>query len=471
MFSLLLKRTSIKILLAVVMVAGSVVTAVHADHISNFVHSAIAASCEVDVVHAASVSSGKVAYEFTVTNMGTDLCQAASLTLHYSDRETVQAVSPKSTAGNYYWQLGNLGSKQSSKVSISTAYAGTDLYTEACATANNGQDDCIVVTGDTGSLAPEVPALPPTDTNPLPPVQSPVQTDGSDKEFGMWVWNSPVEMTAEYRRKMLDFAVANKVNVLYVTVDDYLTLYNLPASANRTNKIKNYNAAVATLLAEAKAKNIAVDAEAGWKDWAETAKRVNGYNIVQYVIDFNAAQPNKFRKLQFDVEPYLLSYYERNKATTLTTYVEFIAEVAKRAKAGNLSLGIVIPHFYDSTQKWTPTIKFNGITDFTYNHLLSILNTVPNSDIIIMSYRNFAEGNDGVIQLSDPEVQQAVGSATKVIVAQETGDVDPAYVTYFGKSKTYMNNQISLVNGYFATYSSFDGIAVNYYEPFAALKN
>lgn len=463
------KPKSFKIFLTsavLLLVAGTVL---YSGFAKKFTDSALAAGCDVNLLYTATVSGSGVNYEFNVSNKAADVCQSASLTMHYANGETVQSVSPKATAGNYYWQLGNLSTNQNSKIIINTSYAGKDLYTEACATANNGQDDCIVITG-TSTNQDTTPVTPPP-VEPQPPVTPPVNpVPATDKEMGMWVWTSPVDMNSDYRKKLLDFSASSGVNVLYVTVDDYIAINNLSAGTNKTNKIKNYNSALNSLISEAKARGISIDAEAGWKDWAEASKRNNAYTIIQFVSDFNATQPNKFRKLQFDVEPYLLSYYEKNKASTLTTYVDFISEVTKRTKAANIPLAVVIPHFYDATQKWTPAVKFNNVTDYTFNHILSILNTAPDSDIIVMSYRNFAQGSDGVIQLSEPEIVAASqSSGTKVIVAQETGDVDPSYVTYFRKSKSYMDGQVSMVNNYFAGYSGFDGIAVNYYEPYSGL--
>ena len=71
----------------------------------------------------------------------------------------------------------------------------------------------------------------------------------------------------------------------------------------------------------------------------------------------------------------------------------------------------------------------DGVTTFTYNQILRLLNELPNSHIIVMAYRNFAAGPNSSVDLSSQEVQAADATAVKVIVAQETGPVTPAYVT------------------------------------------
>jgi hypothetical protein len=56
-----------------------------------------------------------------------------------------------------------------------------------------------------------------------------------------------------------------------------------------------------------------------------------------------------------------------------------------------------------------------------------------------------------------------------VIVAQEVGDVEPSYVTFYGKSYSYFSSQLSIIQDTFVPYGSFSGVAVNYLDPFLKL--
>lgn len=416
-----------------------------------------------------SVATNSLSYDMTVTNQGLQICNSASLTVYYTNGETVQSTVPKATSGNYYWKLGNLAPDQSVKVTINSSYSGNELNTEACATANNGSDSCFTNTNvDEGTPTPLPVEL-------TPPQQLPTDTSGVFRpkgEYGMWVWESPVQMSDAYRTQMLNVASATGINVVYVTIDDYLAIYNLPAGTNRTNKLIAYNEAVGKLIDAAKLKNIGIDAEAGWKDWSDPAKRANSYNIIDYVSNYNATNVNGFRKLQFDVEPYLLSTYENNKASVLTTYVNYLGDISTRARNLNLDLSLVIPHFYDSAQKWTPTVNYNGKVDYTFNHILRMLDLSEGNDIIIMAYRNTALGKDSTVQISQQEVKDASTGvhSTKVIVAQEMGDVDPSYVTYYGKTRQYLWTQLGKVDAQFKASSGYNGISLHYYEPFTVLR-
>jgi hypothetical protein len=89
-----------------------------------------------------------------------------------------------------------------------------------------------------------------------------------------------------------------------------------------------------------------------------------------------------------------------------------------------------------------------------------------------MSYRNFFEGNDGVEGLSVPELTEASanGYSTKVIIAQETGDVSPDYVTFYGLPKEDLSYHLSTINSSFAKYNSFGGSAVHYLDTYLELE-
>jgi hypothetical protein len=128
----------------------------------------------------------------------------------------------------------------------------------------------------------------------------------------------------------------------------------------------------------------------------------------------------------------------------------------------------VIPHFYDSTQAWTPKTTLNGVSDYTYTHLLRILNRNPNSTIIVMAYRDYFEGEGGTREIVTPEIQQA--GTTKVIVAQETGNVEPDYVTFYGQSRGELFSALGSIQNAFKNNAGFGGIAVHYFDPFIELK-
>lgn len=444
-------------------------------------------------------AGGQLSYDLYVTNKGAGVCDDASLTLYYSGGERFVTASPAPQSG-YYWKLGDMASGEQRFISLTTTGAASlPTGTEGCATAHNGSDSCTTAIQTVASAPAPTPTPKPTVTptptpsatatpTPLPtntptptptPIPTPTQsqttnTNGtrpvaSGKFYGVWVWDDVYKMSDANITAIVNKAAQGNFDTVYLTIDKYLELSAITNTASRTAALASYADSLAKFISLANGKGMQVYAEAGWKDWAESGKRGKAISILQYVQSFNASRSVKFAGVQYDIEPYLLSTYERNKATVLTNYINHVAEIVSANASGKTPLEFVIPHFYDCAQKWTPNITYAGKSDCTFNHLLSLLDKSPNSTISVMAYRNFSDGDNGVVKLVQEELKQAQGRPTKIVVAQETGDVDPGYVTYFGTSKAYMYSEFAKIVGAVGGMSSFGGMAVHYIDPFTAL--
>jgi hypothetical protein len=165
-----------------------------------------------------------------------------------------------------------------------------------------------------------------------------------------------------------------------------------------------------------------------------------------------------------------LDSYEKDKKIVLANFLDLMNESITRLNNSDLLFSTVIPEFYDGLANTTPSWKYRGELGYTYNHLLRIMDRRLGSSIIVMSYRNFAKGPDGSIDISRGEILDARGYKTKVILAQETGDVEPPYITFHKTSKNYYNKQINLLVKEFSPEKSYGGIAIHYANSFALLK-
>jgi hypothetical protein len=225
-------------------------------------------------------------------------------------------------------------------------------------------------------------------------------------------------------------------------------------------------------IIRANQKGIAVDAEAGWQNWAEEGNEYKAFAIVDFVKNFNAARQNKFRGFQYDVESYLLNSYKKNPAPVLKNFVRLVDLTENFIGTSALRFSVVVPDFYDKKDKTTPRFSYNNKKDFVLGHLFKILDERADSSLIVMSYRNFADGKDGAIEVSENEMRTAKRNArnTKIIIAQETGNVLPPYITFHDTSKKYFSEQIEKINSAFDSRSNFGGIAIHYVNAFLALK-
>jgi hypothetical protein len=89
-----------------------------------------------------------------------------------------------------------------------------------------------------------------------------------------------------------------------------------------------------------------------------------------------------------------------------------------------------------------------------------------------MSYRNFFSGEDGVEQITKAELEEAQSNSSnvKIIIAQETGNVEPPYVTYFGLSKGELADMLSVIQNNFSKYPNYSGLAVHYFDSFLKMQ-
>ena len=287
-------------------------------------------------------------------------------------------------------------------------------------------------------------------------------------EYGTWIWTPITQMTPEMMASQIGKVAENNFNAIYITTDEYLEMANLPES-ERERKISEYYLKIDNFISLAKEKGISVDAEAGWSDWAEPENAYKAQEIMNFVDHYNGSHEHKFRAVQFDVEPYLLPTYEDNKEEILTKFVIFVEGVSSKSRELKLPVTFVIPHFYDSGQGWTPKINFNGKSDYAFNHMISILGPLKNSKIIIMAYRNFAEGENGSLEISAKEIEDAEKTDVEIIIAQETGDTDPALVTFYGYTRADLFSQLKILAERFKNNKSFGGFAIHYLDVFLDL--
>jgi hypothetical protein len=430
------------------------------------------------------------------------------------------SASPNATDG-YFWRLGNLAPGNVANISLVTTrtapLTSAQAPDDACLAANNGRDACTdaarsatapvttVISGIKAEqfVAPRVikpisvsvatPAPQPTPA-PLPVAAAPVvipqvqvaasapaqvtpttQTiSGSSAssnqvytpvspsmDNGVWEWTSAYGMSSASAQQIVNNAAASGFNVIYMTVDSSLNLSG--------TQLTNYEASLNNLLTAAAAKNISVDAEAGASDWALPGNWSNPEAIVSFVANYNQTHQVKFRGVQFDVEPYSLSQYTSDPAGILTDYTQMVEALVNQDKNFGMPLGFCVPFFYTSYAH-APQITVDGITTYPANQLVRLLNELPNGRLMLMAYRNTANGSDGTLEISTPYLQAANGTKVKVIVGQETGNVQPSYITFFGMTKVQMAAQVAIINQAFASNSSFGGIAVDYLEPYMQLK-
>ena len=295
------------------------------------------------------------------------------------------------------------------------------------------------------------------------------------QEHGTWVWTPIMQMTPEYMSSIIIGAKQEGVDVIYLSIDSYLDIFSLDHIEAKQTKRLIFENILKQFIYLASKEGIEVDAEAGWRNWAESGHTYKPFAIVNFVKEFNASNEHKFRGLQYDVEPYLLAEYHENddgKGRVLERFVKLVDETASYLAGSGLKFSVVVPEFYDKRDDMTPKFKYNSRKDFAFGHLLNILEDLPDSALIIMSYRNFAEGEDGSIEVSENELKSAKrgGYKTNIVIAQETGDVLPPHITFYNTSRLHLKSEVAKLESAFSAHRNFAGIAIHYANAYLELR-
>ncbi|MBP7060996.1 MAG: hypothetical protein KBA91_03410, partial [Candidatus Moranbacteria bacterium] len=120
------------------------------------------------------------------------------------------------------------------------------------------------------------------------------------EETGTWLWTPTMQLTPEYSEEILSGAAKNGINTIYISIDSYLDIFVMQKGAERESLKKEFSQKLEDFIARANKKGIAVDAEAGWKNWAEPDHTYKAFAIVNFVKNFNDTHQNKFRGVQYD---------------------------------------------------------------------------------------------------------------------------------------------------------------------------
>lgn len=292
------------------------------------------------------------------------------------------------------------------------------------------------------------------------------------EEKGTWLWTPTMQMTEEYMDSIIQGAKENNINTIYLSIDSYLDIFSMPEGNEKNKQKELFSEKLTYFIAEANKMGIEVDAEAGWKNWAENEHTYKPFTIVGFVKEFNSKNKIGFRGFQYDIEPYLLENYETEKDLVLKNFVALVDQTQSFLEDTDIKFSVVIPSFFDKKDKLTPKFSYGGNADYVFGHIMNILERRDGGSIIIMSYRNFALGDDGAIAISKNEMRTARSRAydTKVIIAQETSDVPPPYITFHRTSKDHFLDQVSKIRNAFDSYNNFGGIAVHFANSYLALE-
>jgi hypothetical protein len=265
--------------------------------------------------------------------------------------------------------------------------------------------------------------------------------------------SDPLE-TPEKRLAAINVCVAQKINVIYLDMFQYLGSTN--STATHISRIQSFIAACSVL-------NIAVWAFSGAMDWSKSA--LQGWvaaNITGHITDYNSSSTSdqRFSGFMLDVEYWL---------DGTQTATNGLAGLNGLINTMRTSLGLPVGAFA------APFLMDNSRLNITYNgnskqegaHLMDVA-----SAIVVGSYRRYAlpfSNQSGQIQLMQPWIDYAATGVANLYCGYETNDLGDPNVSYFQSTYSDLYTQEAIINTQFAATQKFKGSAIHDYAGFGAL--
>jgi hypothetical protein len=186
--------------------------------------------------------------------------------------------------------------------------------------------------------------------------------------------------------------------------------------------------------------------------------------MLQHVLDYNAAAPAaaRFDGVHLDIEPHALASW--NDATRVSLSRMFLARsrewvaMAHRAHA-DLVVGAAIPFWYDGYE-----VEWEGVSRPMNAHVQDLYDYVA-----ILDYRNHAQGPDGLIAHAREEIAYGTARGRRVILGLETGEAEPAKVTFRHRGADAMAQEMAATERAFAPQAAFSGFAIHHLRPWLEL--
>ncbi len=284
---------------------------------------------------------------------------------------------------------------------------------------------------------------------------SPSRSDTSAAQsHAVWVWNAEEFRGKKEVNRFTSFCEDNSVGIVF-----------LHFAGNYAN-IKRVTAACTE-------KAIRVYALTGRPEMALKKNHSEIVLFIDKVQRYNSAcrPEERMRGVHLDVEPYLLEAFSvGSRESILVDYINMLRLADNHLQEKDMLLGADIPFWFDGKSQHGEThkygVKLDGILKTVSEHVIDLTDY-----ICIMAYRNYVDGHDGIINISQNEVRYASRAGKRVYIGLETGSGEsiPQKTTFANKGKSKLISAIKEVEKIFADEKSFAGMAIHHYKSWREL--
>ncbi|TWT28389.1 amidase [Planomicrobium sp. CPCC 101110] len=250
-----------------------------------------------------------------------------------------------------------------------------------------------------------------------------------------WLWNPWMIYSDE--AGTLAFLESKQVNKVYVQIDA-----DIPPAVYRS------------FIEKARVKGMRIFALDGAPGWVAPNGTVHQDKLMAWIKSYQngSTTAQKFAGIHLDVEPYLYSGWNTNRAATVKAYQALLTKAKNSAAALALPLEADMPFWFDE-------ISYKN----TYGKGILAEWVIAKTDSVsIMSYRDTAPF---IIELVKNELAFGQKHGKTVVVGVETGQTDEGdSISFYEEGEAYMNGQLAIINGHYATHPAFGGIAIHHVD-------
>ena len=253
----------------------------------------------------------------------------------------------------------------------------------------------------------------------LPAAVRPAGLDARLPVRPMWLWDTPkVLLDAQARAELLAFCACQGIDGLWMQV----ALERERAADGAP--VLQHAAAWRTLLREAHAAGVTVEALEGAPIYALKAHHGEALAVVDAVVAFTTSATDRdgFDGLHFDIEPHGLYRWRfpESRERMATGLVEVALESARRLRAAGLRFGVALPFWMQVTDEQTGeplgVVTLEKVRQSAAYHLIDRLDYVA-----IMSYRDRTTGPNGVVAIAGDLLSHAAAPGkARVYLGLET---------------------------------------------------
>jgi len=258
-----------------------------------------------------------------------------------------------------------------------------------------------------------------------------------------WVWEAKIIETDP--SQILEFASNNQLNSIYLQADRDVDESLYRKFISRATKL-----------------GIEVEALGGAPRWV---KKENQHEIIKHLewvntYNTSAGSNEKFAGLHFDIEPYLLDEWDTKREDVLHKWMDTIRLIERESRGMGLKMSFDVPF-------WIHKINVPGSNHYSFSTWL-----LEKADrLVIMDYRNFALGNDGIVENGRQVLREAITLGKQVVVAVDTArSTEGDKTTFYSRSKGEMEKELSIAGKELSRYSSFAGFAIHDYKNWILIK-